>query len=345
MAMRALVALAAAASAEALALAWPQVGAHDAIEALQHPPAVFKSMSSTVSQLQRQLEQAHQQSLADVAAKKAAYEKSLREGLLRNRDMERLNTDLRQDIAAQQEENRQLRATSLSIEEESRALRADLMEMQTNITLAKEFGEIALNTSNALLLQASEMTIFEELDEEDAKKTADRSRDDRLDAIGSKRLAMLQLATRVTQPVNTQAVLQAMISSWEQITVEQNASLALMQQKFEEDIRPVSERYEALRMQQEELGATKAAEALLHTKLAGAVTHLSSARDLLRRQRRALRQLARLLSKTAIPVPPSPPQTSTLPQAQPQDNVAREQVPSAPVAPLKGSSLFSWAKR
>merc|ERR1719401_1612703 len=96
---------------------------------------------------------------------------------------------------------------------------------------------------------------------------------------------------KVQDPV-TQDLMKSLITSWEGISNEHNASEVSLKQSFEKEFAAGEKQYAALLQNQTQLNATIAEMELLNQKLLVSVAYLEKALFKLREKRSSLKQFA-----------------------------------------------------
>jgi len=152
--------------------------------------------------------------------------------------------------------------------------------MQANITTAAEFIDKTLEASEDMLQNAGELKVLTELAEQDATQAKLSAHEKRLNTIG-----MLQ-QSGAEQP---QDLFQSLLSSFDDLAKEQNASEFSLKEAFEKHFQSGIDGQKSLLDEQTKLNATNQAETELKEKLTIAVKHLEKAHAQLLQRSQSLR--------------------------------------------------------
>lgn len=273
-------------------------------DALQQPTQVvgretegaFRAVTSKMDELHAGLAKIKADSLNAVSKQKADLDSKLELLLARNRDTESTNTRLAEDIRSLQEKNLGLRNESNELLEECKHITSELQVMQTNISMAQEFIEKSIKSSN--LTDNPELAILADLDMKDASvealKLHERSLSQMELLAKGPKVSMFQMGATEKNP-GTQDLLNELLQSWDSIGGQQNGSSYALEEAFEKEKERHEKQYATLLKEQGDLNATKQAQESLNSKLQGAITHLKSSRDHLLQEKMALQKFAKRL--------------------------------------------------
>merc|ERR1711957_939829 len=195
---------------------------------------------------------------------------------------ELVNARTTAEIEALRKSNAELRKKADKFTHASNKLKSDIQGMQANITTAAEFIDKTLEASEDMLQNAGELKVLSELAEQDASQAKDAAHQKRLSTIG----LLQQSGGGAEQP---QDLLQSLLSSFDDLAKEQNASEFSLKEAFEKQFQSGTDRHKSLLEEQAKLNATKQAETELKEKLTVAVKHLEQAHAQLLQRSQSLR--------------------------------------------------------
>lgn len=319
-------------------------------------PLVVKSdtvhkVASQITELQEQLKQAKSTSLATVTTKKQEYEQKLHAAMSSNLDVEAKNEQVAKAIRGLRNDQAALRAKAGEIELASNSVEAGLQELRANITLAEEFTGRVLASSEELLHRSPEVQILEELEEQERNASRAKILEARLDEItvastwARSHVNMMQVGA-IRTGTEPQALLRSLLSAWNNMTVEEDASLAALDAAFEKEWNATAARREVLLKQQAKLDETLQHEEDMKAKLVTAVAHLQYTHDELLKERSSLMQFALRLAGRPVPVkaheiPKAPPASAPAEQAEQTEQAERAER----ATPAAGGDWLAWLKR
>jgi hypothetical protein len=192
---------------------------------------------------------------------------------------ELINAGVVEEIDELRKSNALLRKKADKLAQASNKVKSDIQAMQGNITTAAEFIEKTLTASVAMLDNSTELTVLAELAEQDDMQAKVLNHKNRLQTIG-----MLQNSEEV-QP---QDLLQSLLSSFGDLTKEQDVSEHSLKDAFEKEFQAGSDRQKVLIEEQGNLNFTKQSETELKEKLLVAVKHLETAHSQLLQRSQSL---------------------------------------------------------
>mmetsp|Transcript_42045 Transcript_42045/g.116093 ORF Transcript_42045/g.116093 Transcript_42045/m.116093 type:complete len:721 (+) Transcript_42045:68-2230(+) len=307
--------LADAASAQALPRQVRQAKARLPTTAKVFKPAeaVIKRMNKRVNAFGAQLAEMQHHNVKAVGKKKAEYELKLRKQLESNHVTERQNRRIGKEIANLQRTNAGLQANATRFMAKSRVIKAQIEALQDNMTFGKEFVDASLAKAEEMAHNSSELAVLAELSAKSEVERAATVHKQRLDAIGGAndlRVSMLQeIAVRAsrahkdhtTTQDSAEELMQSLLSSLADLTREQAASEAKLEESFNATFQAGAKRRTLLLEEQAKLNATKASEIELNSKLQVALEYAKKVHFSLVKKRDALRSFASRLGARPLP--------------------------------------------
>jgi len=254
---------------------------------LEKPIDVMQTMTSNVQALQQRLVEVQGSNEDAVEIQKRKYEETLDGQEVENHKLEKQINQLALDIKALRSSNLDLRGQALQLQGKSAALRSNLSSLMENMTTAQEIAATALANAEQNLHNSSELKVLIELAANDLARAEDQLHKNRLQAVDSgDEVAMLQVTSGPQQ--SAEELLGMMTSTLVDLAVEQNASLASLQQSFGEESRKNEAHQQALLDEMAKLTTTKSAQQKLNDRLNVAVSHLGNLHDSLTERKKSL---------------------------------------------------------
>jgi len=250
----------------------------DVSTVLQNSHQVFSAMSSQMVALEARLAEVQHQGAQAVQEQKSKFEAKLKVQRGEAHATELINAGVVVEIDELRKSNALLRKKADKLAQASNKVKSDIQAMQGNITTAAEFIEKTLTASEALE-NSTELTVLAELAEQDGIQASALNHQRHLQSIG-----LLQNSEEV-QPQN---LLQSLLSSFGDLTKEQEVSEHSLKDAFEKEFQAGSDRQKALLEEQAKLNVTKQSETELKEKLLVAVKHLETAHSQLLQRSQSL---------------------------------------------------------
>jgi len=261
---------------------------------LSEPMEAYQAVNSKISELMTRLSDQHTEAAAEVASRKARYERTLKAELEREQSIKAANAAITKEIHHVQNLNGDLRWRAATLGHSNDAMRSDLRSLQENMTMAQEF--VATSLSHSDDAQAAELEVLAELAANDAKEAESKLKSQRLQEIsGKSKVSTLQFRSSRSSPEELMAVLSSGLAD---LKMEENATLASMKQMFDTQFNEANSRCASLLDEQTALNTTRSTAQQLNKRLESAVHHLEQTEKYLKAQINAIRGFA---GKMAMP--------------------------------------------
>eukprot|EP00928_Gymnodinium_smaydae_P091126 TRINITY_DN74826_c0_g1_i1.p1 TRINITY_DN74826_c0_g1~~TRINITY_DN74826_c0_g1_i1.p1 ORF type:complete len:401 (+),score=98.46 TRINITY_DN74826_c0_g1_i1:127-1329(+) len=274
-------------------------------DVLRRSRGVLEQMNSQMEALEAKISDARRDSANTVEAQKVKYEERLERMRKNNSELSSQNDALVRKIKGVRAGIEHGKVAARRLSEGNAALVKDLRNMASNLSLAKEFAANALREADAVL-HSKPLNITHELQQQDA----DRQHQKGLEAVGKGQTpSLLQVANaqhrrkrrRRAGREDPQVLLSSLMGSLNDLTREQNASLAALGRKFEEGYRTLDAEHEVLSVKHQGLLDLLATETETKGKLDVAVKRLQESQAALMQRSNALRTFAKRLGASAQP--------------------------------------------
>lgn len=263
------------------------------------PHRALDAMSAQMKALQTDLMEIQKQNMVTLEHQEADYDRKLEQQAARNLGMKTSNKKLASQIEDLRVTNSNLRIAAEHVMGENANLKKELEEIKRNFSIAEEFAEQTLLSNN-------EIAILDELKQKELDISQKMAHERELNSINPEgAMIMLKLSSRSTHPegtaLNPQTLLQPLLSSFEQLASEQNASEVSLMESFEKAFREGEEQGSILAKDQEKLFATKARETQLNERLAAALAHVEKVHKQMSSHLSHLRLFAKHLGDQPVP--------------------------------------------
>jgi len=312
-------------------------------EVLTKPAEIFTALNSHVAQLGERLAEVQRQGQDHISGLKQKYEANLTDQKDHTGNVTAENNGLHADIDKLNENIANLRSTADDLNRKNKNLVDDLKSLQRNITTAQEFVMNAVNTTEEMLSSAPELGVLDELAQKDEEMIKQRAHSQRLGAVSSAKGGVSLLQMTVNKEFeDPHGLLELMDNALQALTVEQNASEAILTASYQKEYSEGADKLASLMGEQTDMKNTKSDAIELQAKLQGAVDHLQATHQALIEHSSAVRAFAKRMGLKPMPLEESVASVSLLQtQSSTHASVASAALPTTSEVMEKPKEMFA----
>jgi hypothetical protein len=261
------------------------------------PSRSFSAMKLTVAELEKHMVEEQQQSVTTLQHIKSEYERTLLMQKKNNSHIKRVNLLISSRVRVKQKYNDVLRQQASSLVSANTVLKNELEELNSNLSLAKDFVQDGLAASS---MNESEIHVLADLAELDDKARLISRKQALLGALsGSPKQLSLMESVEDVRERSSNDIMYTLTSSFARLASDSNTSQNLLKEAFEKKRSEAEIEHDGLLRDQALLNRTADEAEKLHDRLSAAVSHLSKAHDNLVARIKAIRAFAFHLGSAA----------------------------------------------